>query len=301
MTDNPNPNPTPMPVETPMAAGQPSAEAQEGVGTDPWAPPAGAEKPVDPARRRRVRRAVARWTAAVLVFASLGGATAYAVTLPDRTDIPGLRTPDDGRWTYPRLSLPRLPEGAPRVSDSDHNPAGRHYADLRALLLPAPRGAKPDPAFPGRGGWLPTSRLVNLYQPADRGDLRARLLQQGLRHIAATAWTAPDGTRVEIYLAQFLSRPYASEVATGALDAARLTQAPNSSVDMSYRTGGVPVGVAPYAYDEDKPRGTTYVRYAALLSGDTVGLVVMSAPSASGGPPAVPFHQTVTLQAQLLG
>lgn len=235
----------------------------------------------------------------MLVFAALGGVAAYEVTQPRRTDVPGLRTPDDGRWTYRTLKLPKLPAGKPGARDDDGNPAGRHYADLRQLLLPAPKGAKADAAFPGAGGWLPTSTFLKLYRDtADRKAVAARLGQNTLRHIAARAWTMPDGTRTEIYLLQFNSEPYATDAQGDLSTNAVLGQAPNVTYDDDFKEKGVPRGISSYVYDEVKPRGDQHVRFAYLIAGDTVALVYLSK---EGHQPAVPFRQTVTLQSQLLG
>lgn len=91
---------------------------------------------------RRVLRAVARWTAAALAFGVLGTGTAFGIASMERTDVPGLATEGDGRWDYPELTLPALPAGSPRPF-SPGNPAEIHHADLRELLLPAPRERSP--------------------------------------------------------------------------------------------------------------------------------------------------------------
>ncbi|MCX4747868.1 hypothetical protein OG455_20500 [Kitasatospora sp. NBC_01287] len=108
---------------------------------DPWAVP-GQEPLLPPPPPRRPRAStVLRWAAAVVLLAATAGATAVAVTAPARTRIPGLATPNDGRYTFAALTLPQLPDSRPAPSDSA---AGhRHYADLRALVLPAPREALP--------------------------------------------------------------------------------------------------------------------------------------------------------------
>ncbi|MDX6330497.1 MAG: hypothetical protein QOI83_2880 [Streptomycetaceae bacterium] len=281
----------------------PAVAADEPPAAPTLAPePAEPTEPAQPAApapkaKRRVLRAALRWMSAVLVFAALGGATAYAVTQPDRTTIPGLKTPDDGRWTYPALTLPKLPEGAVRALDAK-NPDGRHYADLRALLLPAPAGAKTDPAFPGPKGWLPAGTFVKLFQKDASQQLAQQLRQDGLRHIAARAWTAQDGTRTEIYLLQYISKAYAARSQLD-LSSTVLDEAPMSYPDPHFTGGGdVPDGITPYVYDQQKSRGTDRVRYAYLVAGDTVGVVVLSH---RGSVPAVPTHQTVLLQAQLLG
>ena len=172
-----------------------------------------ASEPVAAARPpRRKLRAALRWTSALLVFGSFGGATAYAVTQPERTKMPGLRTPDDGRWTYPSLALPKLPAGRPAPLDERKNNGGVHYNDLRSLLLPLPEGARNDPALPGVKGWLSTAAYLRKFSLSDTRLPRPAWSRRGLRHIAGRAWTMPDGTRTEIYLVQFLSNAYAEQL-----------------------------------------------------------------------------------------
>lgn len=260
--------------------------------------------PVAPARpRRRLRdrrglRAAVRWTAVVLVFGALGAATAYGVTQPERTKIPGLRTPDDGRWTYPALKLPKLPEGAPRPMDGAHNPAARHYADPRTLLLPAPAGAKLDTSFPDRAGWLPTADFVKVFQKTYRAELTRTLEQETLRHVAARAWTAQDGTRTEVYLLQFASQPYAFGVITDLEISGTPVQAGTTARDRHWDSDAVPDDQTVAVFEETAPRGPQHVRVAYVQAGDTVAVVLMTK---AGTQPAVPFHQTVLLQSQLLG
>ncbi|QNA78135.1 hypothetical protein C8250_024065 [Streptomyces sp. So13.3] len=200
--------------------------------------------PVEPKKPRRVLRAVLRWTSAVLVFGALGGGVAYGVTQPERTRIPGLRTPDDGRWVYQPLALPKLPAGKPAALDDTLNPGGRHYADPRSLLLPAPEGARLDPAFPGAKGWLPTDRYRN-----------------------ELSYTRLDG-------------------------------APTVDEERDLGTNGAETGAVVYQYVESGPSEEAQLRYAYISAGDTIGLVVLSH---KGTVPVVPFRQTITLQAQLLG
>ncbi|MFF3565198.1 hypothetical protein ACFYXS_34665 [Streptomyces sp. NPDC002574] len=278
------------------AAAEPASAELTAV--DEAALPVPAAPPRRRLRDRRGLRAAVRWTAVVLVFGALGAATTYGVTQPERTKIPGLRTPDDGRWTYPALKLPKLPEDAPRPLDADHNPGGRHYADPRTLLLPAPAGAKVDKSFPDRTGWLPTADFVKVFQKTYRAPLTQTLGQETLRHIAARAWTAQDGTRAEIYLLQFASGPYANEVRTDLEISGIPVQAGATTRDDEWSSSDVPETEFASVFDESAPRGPQHVRVAFVQAGDTVAVVLMTK---AGTQPAVPFHQTVRLQAQLLG
>jgi hypothetical protein len=276
--------------------------ASAGVATEPdTAAPsaeAGVPRPRTRLRDRRGLRAAVRWTAAVLVFAALGGAAAYAVTQPERTEIPGLRTPDDGRWAYPALKLPELPAGAPRPLDGDHNRARRHYADIHSLLLPAPAGAKADKTLPGPTGWLPTRDFLELYQKSDRAKLAGTLEQNTLRHIAARAWTTADGTRAEIYLLQFATSAYTGTVKEDLMVSGSLAKVEGAGYDTDWDSSELPDPEVQWSlYNEAKPRGPEHVRFGYIEAGDVLALVVLTK---AGAQPVVPFHQTVMLQSQLL-
>ncbi|MFK0193876.1 hypothetical protein [Kitasatospora sp. NPDC090308] len=131
---------TPPQPDAPAAPATPPPPAQP---LDPWAPPAPdpfqppAEAPAG-ARTGSDRRRGWQVGAAVLLTLVTGAATAVLVTLPDRTDVPGLATPNDGRYAFPELTLPPLPAGASAPSDYK---VRTHAADLRGLLLPLPKGA----------------------------------------------------------------------------------------------------------------------------------------------------------------
>ncbi|SEO36688.1 hypothetical protein SAMN05216267_1024102 [Actinacidiphila rubida] len=291
----PAPEAVPAPETAPLA--ETAALAETALLTEPPAAPL--PEVVVPRAPRRGLRAAIRWTAAVLVFAALGGATAYAVTRPERTRIPGLHTPDDGRWTYPPLALPELPAGKPRPF-ADANPGHHHYTDVRSLLLPAPVGGTADPAVPGPAGWLPQDSYLGLFKAYDdylRKTEGAELREQGLRHIAARSFTTPDGTRTDIYLLQFLSGGFADIYAPN-LGAQRLKVAPDAATDKSVASPAVPADVTVDASAESPPYGESATRYAFLRAGDVIALVVQTR---KGSVAEVPFRQTVRLQAQLLG
>ncbi|MFI6621493.1 hypothetical protein [Streptomyces sp. NPDC050528] len=252
---------------------------------------------------RRVLRAALRWTAAVVVFAAAGAGTAYGVTQMKRTDVPGLATASDGRWDYPEITRPPLPSGSPGPF-AVGNLTNAHYADQRALLLPAPKGAKADASLRGTDGWLPTKTFLAQYaDTAERKELGQKLTDAGLRHIAARGWTAPDGTHTRIYLLQFGTAVAADELFSPGLisydsPVYALDGAPATSYDDAVTSDILDDHVKASAYVEDKPVGPAEVRQAYLSAGDTLGLIVQSR---KGVAKAVPFRQTVTLQSQLLG
>ncbi|WP_395295020.1 hypothetical protein ACF9IK_16875 [Kitasatospora hibisci] len=129
------PTPRVLPAGAPVAPEHNPWGSPDTTALPPLVPPPSPEELA--ARRTRRRRAAVRWSAAVLVFGLAGTGAALGVTAPDRTDLPGLATENDGRYTFPALVLPPLPsdKAAPRDSRS------RHAADLRFLLLPAPKEA----------------------------------------------------------------------------------------------------------------------------------------------------------------
>ncbi|SCE41484.1 hypothetical protein [Streptomyces sp. DvalAA-19] len=282
--------------QTVAPASVPSAEAAA-----PTTSPAAPEAPATPRPPRRALRAVARWTAAVLVFGGLGTGTALAITSAERGDVPGLATEDDGRWAYPKLSLPALPAGSPRPF-SEANTAEIHHADLRELLLPAPAGSTPDKALDG--GWVKQERFLAEYRAEDRDELAQLLTDTPPRHIAARGWTMPDGTRARIYLVRFNSTAFAThvrdELRIGVAMRWPLAGAVETEFDASWKSPRAVEGVSSYVLTEKAPHGDAHVRQAYSVAGDTLALIVHERPGEAEAA-RIPFHQTVILQNQLLG
>ncbi|MEU7512034.1 hypothetical protein AB0B13_08505 [Streptomyces sp. NPDC042898] len=261
-----------------------------------------APAPAAPGRARRVLWAVARWTAAVVVCGGVGAGTAMGITALDRSDVPGLATESDGRWEYPPLRLPALPEGRPRPF-TDDNDAEIHYADVRQLLLPAPAGATADPKM--NGGFVSTDAYLSLYGKEFRAELKQALADSALRHIAARGWTTPDGTRTSIHLLRFGSVAYAQrfedENLRGGYSTDGLRTMPDgvALLHMDTFTEDIEVpNTRAFAFREQKPYGSEQVRWAYVQAGDTLALITQTR---KGEALDVPFRQTVTLQAQLLG
>ncbi|WP_404828456.1 hypothetical protein [Streptomyces canus] len=253
-------------------------------------------------RNRRILGATLRWTAALLVFATVGAGTAYGIAGMQRTDVPGLETASDGRWVYPTLAKPPLPSGSSGPLAAE-NKAGTHYADLRDLVLPAPKGATADAALRGTDGWLPTKDLLAEYgEKTDREELAQKFTDHGLRHIAARGWTTPDGTHTRVYLLQFDTAAVVDEL-TGQIapyggPGYQLRGAVDSVSDDGFPAKARIEDVTQVVYTESKPYGTEQTRHAYLAVGDVFALVVQSRKGAAN---PVPFQQTVTLQSQLLG
>jgi hypothetical protein len=220
----------------------------------------------------------------------------------ERTDVPGLATQSDGRWQYPTLTKPPLPSGRPGPF-AEENKAGSHYADLRALVLPAPQNATVDKALRGTDGWLATKDFLAEYaEKDDRAELAQKFTDDGLRHIAARGWTTPDGTETRVYLLQFdtasVVDELTSEIAPYGGPGYQLRGAADSVADEAFPNAAKVTDVTRVAYTESKPYGAEQTRHAYVFSGDVLALVVQSR---KGTANPVPFQQTVTLQSQLLG
>ncbi|GAA3822823.1 hypothetical protein [Streptomyces chiangmaiensis] len=278
----------PVSEAAPAVAGGPDAFA--GAGSPPMK------------KDRRVLRAVLRWTAAVAVFAAVGASTAFGITSMDRTDVPGLATEADGRWTFPEIVRPPLPSGSPRPF-AEANVAGSHHADLRALVLPAPAGAREDKALRGTDGWLPTEDFLAEYtSKQDRKEFGQRLTDHGLRHIAARGWTTEDGTHTRIYLLHFDTATVVDDLGSNkfasfnSLEYA-VRDAHDSVMDSAFPGEARIRDISRSVYVEPKPYGAQQVREAYLRAGDVFAVIIQSR---KGTTPAVPFQQTVTLQTELL-
>ncbi|MGW0117771.1 hypothetical protein [Streptomyces sp. NPDC003327] len=284
LTEQTEPAPASVPVPTP-----PPTEAAP----EPPAPPKARSS------RRPLLWGVVRWTAAVLVCGGIGAGTALGITAMDRHEVPGLATESDGRWAYPKLALPALPEGVPRPYTRG-NAGEIHHADLRQLLLPAPAGATPDPKL--KGGWAGLDSYLALLKEQDRGPVERYLADSALRHVAARGWTTPDGTTTRIHLLRFTSVAFAEAFKDETMrDISQSSRLPlgveASKIDMSVQDVAVPY-LSVYAYAEEQPYGAEQTRWAYIQAGDTFGVITQTR---KGGTLTVPFQQTVVLQAQLLG
>ncbi|WP_030718396.1 hypothetical protein [Streptomyces sp. NRRL F-2580] len=295
--------PAPVPAPEAESAAVPAVEP-----TPEAAPEAVPAAPKD----RRALFAALRWTAAVAVFAAVGAGVAYGITQPDRTDVPGLSTEDDGRWTFPALSQPALPAGAP-VPQGPDNKEGTHYAQLTGLLLPAPKGAKADDAVKAdKDGVVPPDAFLEEYAPDTREKLKQSLEWDGLRQIVGRGWTTADGTRTHVYLLRFHSSGFVDAFkgcdtnarfdGVSALDLddvwskAKNTQMNSTTLDFpgAANFDGTDLSV----YQEVKPfLGEEQSKIGCLRTGDVLGMVIQTR---KGEVAPVPFHQTVILQSQLL-
>ncbi|MFF1511559.1 hypothetical protein [Streptomyces sp. NPDC058326] len=274
---------------------EPKPDVQAAPGAEPAPVPAPAPKK----SRRPLLRGIARWTAAVLVCGGVGTGAAMGITAVDRDRVPGLATESDGRWTYPKLALPALPEGVQRPFTTG-NEGEIHHADLRKLVLPAPEGAKVDPAL--NGGWIGIDTYLTHFYADDRVAVKEALADSALRHIAARGWTTPDGTATRVYLLRFSSVAFAEAFKDDVMDTGtRGSRLPDGvegeTLDDSVKDVRLSY-LSLYTYDERKPHGPEQTRWAYIQAGDTFAVVTQTR---KGEALTVPFQQTVTLQAQLLG
>ncbi|RKE20406.1 hypothetical protein [Streptomyces sp. TLI_171] len=343
LTPNTGPDPAPDPDLAPAPATAPAAPtADVAAGAedpgaqapvlDPFAPPGGPVEPPAP-RSKAQRKRLWQVGAAALLTVVTGAATAVAVTQPDRTDLPGLATPNDGRYVFPELTLPPLPVGASAPADSKTK---AHAADLRALLLPLPKGAVgtgPSAApstSPSASASASTSAsasasgsasasdspsaspvaslppVVGRWVPCDKDAMLAvddkyslRLTTAACRAAAAQGWTAKDGTRTELRLMRFGSGYDAADF----YSRASMMSSTKDIAGTRPNTGNTEYPVVSGGQLEvrnatetagDLPTG----RLAWLQSGDVVAVIQLTNPK---GVPLQSFRQVIALQSELLG
>ncbi|GAA5006387.1 hypothetical protein [Kitasatospora paranensis] len=307
------PAPAPAPAEDSASAPAPAPDPYA-----VWADRTVLDEAAAAARKQR-RGALLRWGAAALILVLTGTGAALAVTAPDRTDLPGLATPNDGRYAFPVLTLPQLPSGSPAPSTTEAK--GRHFADLRGLLLPAPRGAaeavpSPTASAPGAS----PSAAVHPSAPASapalpyadvpwlacgdfaKGDRAADKITQaiseyGCRAATRRVWTAADGTRTEIWLFRLGSRTEATGM-YGALADSGPKDQPQLQLDILDLDPTLPAGVVNTRSTAEKVAGLPTVRTTTMTQGDVVASIAMVNPK---GVPFQPYRQVSVLQWQLLG
>ncbi|MFF2077914.1 SPOR domain-containing protein [Kitasatospora sp. NPDC058162] len=350
MTDHaPAPQPAPEPHDqAPAAPAAPESPWAAVTVDDPQ--PEAAQAPTtaeaaeeQAARRTRRRKAAVRWGSAVLVFALAGTGAALAVTAPERTDIPGLATAGDGRYTFPPLALPPLPSGkaAPDLKDKGRDKtkdkdAGLHLADLRYLLLPAPKeagGSVKAPVFPSPtapasptaapsdapsataspsapptlpavpdgaaapANWVSCGALEGDAQNAAR--LRALLLQNACRAATVREWTASDGTSTRIRLLRFGSSAEAWDTFSRMRSEIQLKAAPDARTTTAASDSELPDGVEVTRKESRETVGKDVptTRLAYVSASDVVAVITMTNPR---GVPVSAFRQVVDLQCDLL-
>ncbi|MFG2879954.1 hypothetical protein ACGFYU_33915 [Streptomyces sp. NPDC048337] len=277
----------PEPVDTVKAPGpQDAVPAEAPQGTAP--------------KDRRKLFALLRWTAAVTVFAVAGAGVAYGITRPERTDIPGLATKDDGRWVFPAPAKPTLPPGA-ALPFAEDNKDGIHYAAAFELLIPAPKGSTPDPAMKlEKDSAVSPDTFLEEYESAEREKMKQGFTDDGLRQIVGRGWLMPDGTRTRVYLLRFHSSGFEN-----AFQGCGINMKVNGVNRMEPDTTWSKAKTSQRALDvsgmsfltEARPYGDDQVKVGCVEAGDLVAVIFQTR---KGEVAAVPLHQTGMLQRELL-
>ncbi|MGO4460829.1 hypothetical protein AB4039_26615 [Streptomyces sp. M-16] len=285
---------------TTAATGGTSGAAGATPETAPGTAPDGIPEAVAAPAPRRALRAVLRWTAAVLAFAAAGTGAAYGLLQPERTDIPGLATRTDGRWTYPALAKPTLPPGA-ALPFAEDNADGIHYAGLTQLLLPAPLGSSPDPALKvEKDSVVAVDTFLEEYEGTARQKMKQGFTDNGLRGIVGRGWTTPDGVRTRVYLLRFHASGLA-DTFKGCGAEMNLIGVNRMETDGLWRKArlsqDVPVAEEAKVLEESVPFGDEQIRAGCIGAGDIQAVILQSR---RGATPAIPLHQAVVLQGQLL-
>ncbi|MFD0637992.1 hypothetical protein ACFQ9X_47010 [Catenulispora yoronensis] len=143
---------------------------------------------------KRWPRLLLRYASALVVAGAVGAGTAYAVTIPRRTDVPFLATPNDGRYVFPVIAKPAPPAGKLAPGD-EKNAQQTHFGDLRRYLIAAPKGA-----VAVEEGWEKSSEFTDDILNA---AIVGQLYDAGLQRIARRGWTAADGQHTVVELLQF--------------------------------------------------------------------------------------------------
>ena len=297
--------------------------APGGLSADPWSVPGQADDAASAEERKRDHKRFWQIATAVVVTVLLGSATAVAVTLPDRTDVPGLATPNDGRYVFPELTLPPLPAGASAPSDYKIK---THAADLRGLLLPMPKGAvgtgpsvapaaSPSPsasasaspsasesASPSAAASLPP--VVGRWVPCDQDMMLAKddkyahfLVVDACRGAAAESWTAKDGTHAELRLIRFGSQDEANHFCSNVNQMPATKDIEALHVDISAKAYSVRSGQVSVRISDAKAGGVPTGRVGWIQYGDVVGLIQLTNPN---GVPDQAFRQMLMLQSAML-
>ena len=235
------------------------------------------------------RRFPWRWVGAVVTMLAVGTGCAFAVTVPQRTEIPGLKTASDGRYDFAPLVLPTL---APGQSDpgSAANTGQQHISDIRKLLLSPPKGAVLDHSLPGTARWVSKSATLALLDDATATE---QFGTDGWRHTAGVAWKTPDGAETKIWLLQFIDAPAVGD-------------ANYANIFGSFGGGGLsetqstPTTIVLANASADYTRvvkGSTATWYAEVSVYDTEFLIEFTAPTSVG---ITPFAQEINLQVEML-
>ncbi|GAA3096136.1 hypothetical protein ACFQFR_17315 [Streptomyces goshikiensis] len=182
------------------------------------------------------------------------------------------------------------------------NADGIHYAGLTQLLLPAPRGAAPDAKLKlEKDSVVAVDTFLEEYEPTAREKMKQAFTDEGLRQIVGRGWTTPDGTRTRVYLLRFHSSGFVNAF-TGCGRDMNLSGVNRIDADPDWSKAklaqSAPDSNERQLFEEVPPVGDEQVKAGCIQSGDVQAVILQSRKDAVA---AVPFHQTVILQNQLLG
>jgi hypothetical protein len=277
----PAPAPAPAQETAPIPAPTPVPAFGQSVLFPTFAEPALPPPPPLPKPRKKFPW---RWVGAVVAMLAVGAGCAFAVMAPQRTELPGLKTPSDGRYDFAPLVLPTL---APGQSDPDSsgNPGAQHISDIRKLLLSPPKGAVLDHSLPGATGWVSRSATLSVLGNEQAAE---QLNTDGWRHTAGIAWKTPDGAETKIWLVQFIdsSAETDASVAFSSFDGG--STADPTSIAVADSTTANYVRVV---------KGSTATWYGQVDVDDAELLLEFTAPTTVG---IAPFEQELDLQVELL-
>ncbi|HWG26537.1 hypothetical protein [Actinospica sp.] len=289
--------PAEQPIEEPAeeSVGEPIGEPAEQPTGEPAEQPVGEPigesigepvgESVEPPVKAR-RKFPWRWAGAAVTMLAVGTGCAFAVLAPQRTDLPGLKTAGDGRYTFAPLTLPTLAPGQ-AAPGTDANHGQQHVSDIRKLLLSPPEGATADRSLPGASGWVSRAATVGIL---DNPQASYQLRTDGWRHTAGVAWKTPDGADTKIWLLQFIDGE-ATDDAYSTLNSFYSVSAQGATaetLEINQATAATYVRVV---------KGSTATYYGQVQLYDIAFLIQYTAPVSVG---VAPFEQEIDLQAELL-
>ncbi|KJY27293.1 hypothetical protein VR44_27975, partial [Streptomyces katrae] len=166
------------------------------------------------------------------------------------------------------------------------------------LTLPAPVGSAPDPGLKlEKDSAVTVDTFLEEYDPSAREKMKQGFADNGLRQIVARGWTTPDGTRTRVYLLRFHGSGFADTFTGCGIDLNGVKGMEPDSAWEQARTQPAPDPSGISVLRESVPFGDEQTRVGCVQSGDVQALILQNR---KGGAGAVPLHQAVILQRQLL-
>jgi hypothetical protein len=284
----PAPVPETAPAPAPALVPPPLAAEPVFVPATTFVPPFGESTPIpaltEPSPPKPKKKFPWRWIGAAVTMLAVGAGCAFAVMAPQRTELPGLKTASDGRYTFAPLVLPTLAPGQ-SGPNSVANAGAQHISDIRKLLLSPPKGAVLDHALPGTTGWVSRSATLAVLGNEQAAE---QLSIDGWRHTAGIAWKTPDGAETKIWLVQFIDSSAGTDASMAFSSFNGGSTATPTSIAVANTTTANYVRVV---------KGSTATWYGQVNVEDTEALVEFTAPTSVG---ITPFEQELDLQVEML-